>query len=122
MSNALSIVEPETVPELQVIITIDEASGEVRLTPKVRRVPEGFRGIIRWQIDHPDAVFADPPIVFASGPATVPPPTGPQHCQVWWTNDNEGPGPAVFSYTANLQHGLRQVSPDPTVENDPPRP
>lgn len=122
MSNALSTVEPETTPELNVIVTIDEASGEVRTTPRVRTVPEGFRGIIHWQIDHPDAVFDDPPIIFADGPATVPPRTDPKNCQVWWTNDNDGVTPAVFSYVTKLQHGFRHVSPDPTVENDPPRP
>lgn len=122
MSNALSAVEPETTPELIVIITIDEETNEVRVTPKVRTVPEGFRGIIHWQINHPDAVFADPPIIFTTGPATVPPPTDPKNCQVWWTNDNDGTRAAVFSYVTNLQHGFRHVSPDPTVENDPPRP
>jgi hypothetical protein len=122
MSNVRSVVEPETTPELQVIITVDEGSSEVRITPHVRTVPEGFRGIIRWQIDHPDAVFADPPIIFTAGPSTVPPPTDPKSCQVWWNNDNNATHAAVYSYTVKLQHGFRQVSPDPTVENDPPRP
>lgn len=121
-SNILSVVASEPTAELNVIITIDEETNEVRVTPKVRTVPEGFRGVIRWQIDHLDAVFADPPIVFTTGPSTVPPPTDPKNCQVWWTNDNEGTGPALYSYVTNLQHGFRHVSPDPTVENDPPRP
>ncbi|HEY0143831.1 MAG TPA: hypothetical protein VGF48_23290 [Thermoanaerobaculia bacterium] len=122
MSNALVVIEPETTPELKVIITIDEQTNEVRVTPHVRRVPEGFRGVIRWQIDHPDAVFADPPILFTAGPSTVPPATDSKNCQVWWANDNDGSRPAVFRYVTNLQHGFRHVSPDPTVENDPPRP
>lgn len=122
LSNALSIVASDPIPELTIIITVDHETSDPRITPDVCRVPDGFRGIIRWQIDHPDAAFADPPILFLSGPSTVPPPTDTKNCQVWWNNDNAGTTAQIFRYDVNLLHALKVLNPDPTVENDPPRP
>jgi hypothetical protein len=117
MSNrTLSAVSPTAELELLVIVNIDEATGEVRAEPTVLKVPYGFRGYIRWRIDHPDAKFEETPIVFTDGPRTVPPPATPKTCHVWWENAGAG----SYSYETLLQHGLRHVKPDPTVENEPP--
>jgi hypothetical protein len=121
---ALSAV-PAPVPaaevqELVVTIQVDDATGEVRADPSELHVPSGFRGYIRWRIDHPNAVFEETPIVFNDGPRTVPPPATEKTCHVWWENANGGSEATAYSYMTMLQHGLRHVNPDPTVENDPP--
>ena len=113
---ALSAVSTDTEAEMLVTITLDEASGVILFDPLVLKVPYGFRGYIRWRIDHPDAAFEDTPIVFYDGPRNVPPPPTAKTCHVWWENAN----PGSYSYEAALQHGLRHVKPDPTVENEPP--
>ena len=118
--TALSAVTATEPQELLVTLLVDDATNEVTADPSVLRVPYGFRGYIRWRIDHPNAVFEETPIVFNDGPRTVPPPPTEKTCHVWWENANSGSEVDIYSYITQLQHGLRHVSPDPTVENDPP--
>jgi hypothetical protein len=112
---------PESEPATKLVTITFDAQGQPVFDPLVVRIEPGFRGVIRWQIDHPDAAFNDPPVVFFNGPATVPPPDDLKNCHVWWNNDNESSYHIPYSYRPNLQHRLEKLNPDPTVENDPPR-
>jgi hypothetical protein len=121
MSNAaLSAVSLTADPELLVTVTVDDETSEVLVDPPVLKVPYQFRGYIRWRIEHPNAAFQETPIVFSEGPRTVPPPATPKTCHVWWENANNGATPELYTYQTMLQHGLRRLKPDPTVQNEPP--
>jgi len=109
----------EVVPaEIAVNITIE--NDVVNIDPPTVHVPYGFNGVINWVIQHQDARFKEPPILFEDRTIEVPPATQLKVAQVPWVNDNAAAEPQPYRYTVNLKDGPTRVKHDPTVENDPP--
>ena len=104
----------------EIVVNITIQDGVVTIDPETVPVPHGFNGVITWVIEHPDARFKEPPIIFEDPTIAVPPATQLKIAQVPWVNDNQGSEPKQYRYLANLKDAFQRVKHDPTVENDPP--
>lgn len=118
MSNAVLSAAALATQEIVVNITITD--DVVNVEPNPVKVPPGFKGVITWVIEHPDARFKEPPIIFPDSTIAVPPTTQAKVAQVPWVNDNTTAEAVSYQYIANLKEGFKRMKHDPTVENDPP--
>jgi hypothetical protein len=119
MSNAVLPAAAALATE-EIVVSITIIDNVVTIEPDPVHVPYGFDGVISWVIQHPDARFKEPPILFTDPSIAVPPTTQLKTAQVPWVNDNTTSEPKSYPYIANLLDGGKRRKHDPTVENDPP--